>query len=249
MKKKKYLLLLLVLVSIFTKSVFADDDDDSDSDVPQPVTGKQLSKDAINDMLLQSVSLMGVPYRWGGNTPQTGMDCSGFIRYVFRKSLGITLPRTANEMSKLGKKVDVDDLQPGDLLFFNIHHLNSHVGMYIGDGKFIQSPHTGDKIKISVFDDYWKAHLNGAKRIIAEGKDADGNTTVEDYQYIDDEALPSGHGRHHSGRHGKHHGKSHGKHHGKISNSTSKHSHVKIKKATKAKKHTQHKKTRSSDDS
>jgi hypothetical protein len=149
------------------------------------------------------------------------MDCSGFIRYVFKKSLGITLPRTANEMSKLGKRVDVDDLEAGDLLFFNIHHVNSHVGMYIGNNKFIQSPHTGDKIKISEFDSYWRAHLNGAKRIVAEGKDLDGNTTVEDYQYIDDEALPSRHASHHRGHH---HSSKHALHHGKVTSvSTSKH--------------------------
>lgn len=244
MKKIKYFALFMLIISLIAKSVYADDSDDSDNDdVPQPVKGQQLSKDAINDMLLQSVSLMGVPYRWGGNTPQTGMDCSGFIRYVFKKSLGITLPRTANEMSKLGKRVDVDDLQAGDLLFFNIHHLNSHVGMYIGDDKFIQSPHTGDKIKISEFDSYWRAHLNGAKRIVAEGHDSDGNTTVEDYQYIDDEALPSGRTSHHLGHH-----------HHKLSSKHSKgnHSSAKSGNATKhhvvrKSKHHKHKKSYSSD--
>lgn len=248
MKKMKYLLaLLLMLTCLCANNVYADTDDDSDDtgDAPQPVKGQQLSKDAINDMLLQSVSLMGVPYRWGGNTPQTGMDCSGFIRYVFKKSLGITLPRTANEMSKFGKRVDVDDLEAGDLLFFNIHHVNSHVGMYIGDNKFIQSPHTGDKIKISEFDSYWRAHLNGAKRIVAEGKDSDGNTTVEDYQYIDDEALPSGHAhrRHHSTKHLKHHGKA-------ISTSNSKHKGKSLHQRKSSKVHSgkhKHKKTRTAD--
>lgn len=194
-----------------------DNADDDDSDVPPSA----LTKDAIGDMLLQSVSLMGIPYRWGGNTPETGMDCSGFIRYVFKKSLGITLPRTANEMSKLGKRVSINQLQPGDLLFFNIHHMNSHVGMYIGDNKFIQSPHTGDQIKISEFNDYWRSHLNGAKRIVAEDQDDSGNTTIEDYQDIDDEALPSGRSgawSHRRGSRHNHHRHGHSSGHSKANN-------------------------------
>ena len=191
MKIKPLLVLLTLITMIMVTNVFADTIDDEEDVESSATPTHTLSKDAIGDMLLQSVSLMGIPYRWGGNTPQTGMDCSGFIRYVFKKSLGITLPRTANEMSKLGKRVSIDELQPGDLLFFNIHHLNSHMGMYIGDNKFIQSPHTGDQIKISELDDYWRSRLNGAKRIVAENQDDDGNTTIEDYQEINDEALPS----------------------------------------------------------
>src|SRR3990167_8061104 len=74
------------------------------------------SKDGIGNMLMQSISLIGIPYRWGGNTPETGMDCSAFIRYVFKKSMGIDLPRTSAEISKLGKRIHIDQLEPGDLI-------------------------------------------------------------------------------------------------------------------------------------
>ncbi|HLX55371.1 MAG TPA: C40 family peptidase, partial [Aquella sp.] len=72
------------------------------------------TNDKIGNMLLQSVSLIGIPYKWGGNTPGTGLDCSGFIRYIFQKSLGITLPRTANEMADLGRAIPLNQLEPGD---------------------------------------------------------------------------------------------------------------------------------------
>lgn len=214
-----YLLLLILSLMLVATNAFADPDDDSnDADDATPVTAtatasapvtQNRAADAIGNMLLQSVSLMGIPYRWGGNTPETGMDCSGFVRYVFKKSLGITLPRTANEMSKLGKRVAIDDLQPGDLLFFNIHHVNSHMGMYIGNNQFIQSPHTGDSIKITEFNDYWRSRLNGAKRMVQEDQDSSGHDVIEEYQDIDDEALPtrgvhSNASRHKKGRHGHH---------------------------------------------
>lgn len=149
------------------------------------------SKDAIGGMLLQSISLMGIPYRWGGNTPEEGMDCSGFIRYVFKKSLGIDLPRTAAQMSKVGKRVSINDLEPGDLLFFNTGRgSNTHIGMYIGDNKFIQAPRTGQDIQITPFDGYYRSHFNGAKRVVQENEDDDGNTTVVDYQDVR-QYLPS----------------------------------------------------------
>jgi hypothetical protein len=221
MKFKPWLAILLVFVSFCIKNAYAADDD---------VPTATFKHDAINEMLLQSVSLMGIPYRWGGNTPKTGMDCSGFIRYVFKKSLGITLPRTANEMSKVGKRVSIDDLEPGDLLFFNIHHVNSHVGMYIGDNKFIQSPHTGDKIKISEFNSAWRAHFNGAKRIVSEDKDDDGKIVVSDYQYINNERLPNNF----HGKYSKHHHSSRKHHHS--SKTRTRHNSSKSKSSTVAKK-------------
>lgn len=166
----------------------ADFDDVGSTETVQ-VTAK--TKDAIGNMLLQALSLMGISYRWGGNTPQTGMDCSGFIRYVFKKSLGINLPRTASEMAKVGKRVSLDSLEPGDLLFFNTRRgSNTHIGMYIGNNKFIQSPHTGATIEITELNRAWRAKINGAKRIIEEEEEPNGVTRLEEYQEINDEALP-----------------------------------------------------------
>ena len=176
------------------------------------MTTKQ-SQDAITNMLLQSVSLMGIAYKWGGNTPDTGMDCSGFVRYVFKKSLGINLPRTAAEMAKVGKRVNINELQPGDLIFFKTMGGSriSHIGMYLGNNKFIQSPRTGENIQITDLSGYWIKHYVGAKRVVQENSDDSGNSTLENYQDVRDEALPSGGGgkksaRSHRGRsrHGAH---------------------------------------------
>jgi len=162
--------------------------------------------DAIGEILIQAMSLMGISYKWGGNTPETGMDCSGFIRYVFKKAMGINLPRTANEMSKVGIRVSVADMKPGDLIFFNTlrGRRNSHLGMYIGNNQFIQSPHTGARIEITDYNDYWRAHTNGVKRIVAEDNDSSGATTVETFEDVTNQALPSGYirgKRHIRGRH------------------------------------------------
>ena len=107
LKKIKLCVLLGLICLVRAPVAFAVPDDGTDGTEEVAITGK--SQDAIGDMLLQSISLMGIPYRWGGNTPQTGMDCSGFIRYVFQKSLGITLPRTAAEMAKVGKRINLDE--------------------------------------------------------------------------------------------------------------------------------------------
>ena len=186
LKKIGWMLCFLCLVT----TSFADPNDDTGQ--LDPVAVDKQSQDAIGNMLLQSISLIGIPYRWGGNTPEEGMDCSGFIRYIFKKSMGITLPRTAAEMATVGKRVSLDELEPGDLLFFTIHHNRiDHVGMYIGDNKFIQSPHTGDTIKVTELTSPWRAHITGAKRIVQEDENDNGSTTVESYQEVRDEALPS----------------------------------------------------------
>jgi cell wall-associated NlpC family hydrolase len=153
------------------------------------------NNDAIGEILIQAVSLMGISYKWGGNTPETGMDCSGFIRYVFQKSMGITLPRTAAGMSRVGKRVSINDMQPGDLILFNTigGRRNTHIGMYIGNNQFIQSPRTGERIQITPYNSYWRAHTNGIKRIIQEvGSDSGKVEHIQTYQNIEDQALPTG---------------------------------------------------------
>ncbi|MFN8769646.1 MAG: C40 family peptidase [Neisseriaceae bacterium] len=153
------------------------------------------NNDAIGEILIQAMSLMGISYKWGGNTPETGMDCSGFIRYVFKKSMGITLPRTADGMSKVGKRVSIDEMQPGDLILFNTLHgrRNSHIGMYIGNNQFIQSPRTGQKIQITEYNNYWRAHTNGIKRIVQETINEDNQVDdVQTFENVRNEALPSG---------------------------------------------------------
>ncbi len=124
-------------------------------------------EDAVGDLLLQAMSLLGVAYRFGGNSPVNGLDCSGFVRYVFQKSLKVNLPRTAAEMARVGKPVDRSELAAGDLVFFNTRGFAySHVGMYMGNGKFIHAPRTGKNVEVvSMGDSYWQKRFNGARRV------------------------------------------------------------------------------------
>ncbi len=119
------------------------------------------------DVVVGALNMIGVRYRWGGNIPDSGLDCSGFVRYVFQDTLGMTLPRRVEEMSHVGEKVTVNDLKPGDLVFFNTMRRSfSHVGIYIGDNKFVHSPSIGSTIRVDDLDDgYWEKRFTGARRI------------------------------------------------------------------------------------
>ncbi|WHP81893.1 C40 family peptidase [Edwardsiella anguillarum] len=122
---------------------------------------------AMNKLMRQ----IGKPYRWGGTSPHTGFDCSGLIYYAYQDLLNIKMPRTANEMYHLRDAAPVKraELQRGDLVFFQIHGRGAadHVGVYLGNGKFIQSPRTGEEIRVSYLgDDYWQDHYLGARRVM-----------------------------------------------------------------------------------
>ena len=120
------------------------------------------------DVAIYALGLIGVDYKFGGNTPASGLDCSGLVRYVFQEVTGVTLPRTAKEMSGLGAKVSPDDLKPGDLVFFNTRRFQfSHVGIYLGDNRFIHAPNTGSEVEIArLSESYWQKHFNGARRLV-----------------------------------------------------------------------------------
>lgn len=119
------------------------------------------------DVVVGALNMIGVRYRWGGTSPDSGLDCSGFVRYVFQDTLGLALPRRAEEMSRVGEKVRISELKPGDLVFFNtMRRTFSHVGIYIGDNKFVHSPSTGNTIRVDDLDDrYWETRFTGARRI------------------------------------------------------------------------------------
>ncbi len=118
-------------------------------------------------VLMQAMQLEGVRYRYGGNAPETGFDCSGFVHYVFHQAAKIQLPRTTGGLSRMGQHVLPADLQAGDLVFFNTRNsANSHVGIYLGQGDFIHAPHAGQTVKIENMETgYWQQHYNGAQRI------------------------------------------------------------------------------------
>ena len=164
----------------------------AESNNEEPDNSAPKQKDIIGNMLLQAVSLMGIPYKWGGNNPETGMDCSGLIRYVYQKSFGINLPRTAAEMAKVGKRISIDDIQPGDLLFFNTRGFNSsHIGLYLGNNQFLQSQKTGTDIQITELKGYWREKFNGAKRIVEE--DENNPSNIQTYADVRNEPLVASH--------------------------------------------------------
>ena len=122
----------------------------------------------LQELLLRAISLIGVKYKFGGNSAQTGFDCSGFVSHVFEASLAIKLPRSSYAMGRLGTKVDNDDLRPGDLVFYNtLHRTFSHVGIYLGEGRFVHAPSRGKSVEIvDMYDSYWKRRFNGARRLV-----------------------------------------------------------------------------------
>ncbi len=124
--------------------------------------------DSAQNLTTFALGLIGVNYRYGGETPETGLDCSGLVRYVFQNVTGITLPRTAREMSRVGDRISLDDLEPGDLVFFNTRRFAfSHVGIYLGDNRFIHAPARGREVEIATFDKrFWQKRFNGARRLI-----------------------------------------------------------------------------------
>ena len=123
--------------------------------------------DRASQVVIEALSLVGIRYRYGGNSPEQGLDCSGLVRYVFREA-GTDLPRTSNEMSQRGQPIDKHDLQPGDLVFFNtLNRAFSHVGIYLGNNQFIHAPSTGRNVRVENMDmSYWKTRFNGARRVL-----------------------------------------------------------------------------------
>ncbi|EPL6172309.1 TPA: C40 family peptidase [Klebsiella aerogenes] len=126
---------------------------------------------AQNTAMNKLMDQLGKPYRWGGSSPRTGFDCSGLVYYAYKDLVKIHIPRTANEMYHLrdARPVDRDELQSGDLVFFRTRGRGTadHVGVYVGNGKFIQSPRTGRDIQItSLSEDYWVRHYVGARRVM-----------------------------------------------------------------------------------
>ncbi len=140
------------------------------ADKPEPSTPLEKFQNftsRASELGMQALMLLGINYKRGGNSPETGLDCSGFVRYVFKEAWGTDLPRTSIEISRVGTPVDSEDLQPGDLLFYNtLRRGFSHVGIYLGDNKFIHAPSSGGHVRIeSTSLDYWKKRFNGARRI------------------------------------------------------------------------------------
>jgi cell wall-associated NlpC family hydrolase len=120
------------------------------------------------DLVLKGLEMVGVNYRRGGTDPDAGLDCSGFVQLVFRDAIGLGLPRTSREMSEVGDRVDRQELKPGDLVFFNtMRRAFSHVGIYLGEGRFMHSPRPGGEVRVEdMGSSYWVKRYNGARRVV-----------------------------------------------------------------------------------
>ena len=125
-------------------------------------------RDRASDMVLTAMNFLGVPYRHGGASADVGFDCSGFTRHIFELSLGLVLPRRADDQATAAGLVAVqrDELKPGDLVFFNtLRRTFSHVGIYIGEGRFIHSPRSGGEVRVEDMRyAYWQQRYTGARR-------------------------------------------------------------------------------------
>lgn len=133
-----------------------------------PATRHSASDSQMNDLVMYAMSLTDTEYRYGGNSASSGFDCSGYVGHVYREVLGIALPRTASDISRAGAPVRRDELRPGDLVFYNtLGRSYSHVGIYIGDGKFVHSPRTGERVRTEQMQmNYWQTRYDGARRIV-----------------------------------------------------------------------------------
>ena len=123
---------------------------------------------AANAVLMRAIGLVGTPYRYGGNTPESGFDCSGLVTYVYRDMLDLRLPRTSRELANVqGPRIDPEKLAAADLVFFGSKGNVSHVGIYVGEGRFVHAPSTGGTVRLDRLDGpYWRDNYSGAKRVL-----------------------------------------------------------------------------------
>lgn len=126
------------------------------------------SIDKAQNTLGYALSLVGVNYKSGGTSPEAGFDCSGFVSHVYRQAANMILPHNAKAISMFGRKIAITELRPGDLLFYNtMRHTYSHVGIYLGDNKFVHSSVTGRGVEVvDMKDRYWTKRFNGARRML-----------------------------------------------------------------------------------
>ena len=174
--RKISLSLVMTVAALWSCSTHAAPDSSSENTTKAPANSGILTHiDQVrqnvslkaSDLVGDAIDLIGVPYRRGGSTAENGFDCSGFVRSVYQKSIGLLLPRKAEEQAYVTQRIHKTDLRPGDLVFFNtMRRAFSHVGIYVGEGKFIHSPKPGSEVRIDSMDmDYWQGRFDGARRV------------------------------------------------------------------------------------
>ncbi len=176
--------LFLVVVLSLSQAAFAadfslfglnDETENTSNEAPADTAAVARSTNSwsatAQEIILSALSQTGVKYKYGGNSPEGGFDCSGFVRYVFQQAANLTLPQGARAISQLGQTVTQRELKPGDLVFFNtVRSTFSHVGIYIGNNRFIHSPSAGSAISVTdMGDSYWAKRFTGARRLDSKG--------------------------------------------------------------------------------
>ncbi len=128
---------------------------------------RQSVGEKTSELVFTAMGFLGVPYRRGGNTVESGFDCSGFVKAMYEQTVGLVLPRKAEQQAATTEKIDRADLRPGDLVFFNtMRRAFSHVGIYVGEGKFIHSPKPGSEVRVDdMAGSYWSHRFDGARRV------------------------------------------------------------------------------------
>ena len=130
---------------------------------------RQNMSSVASELVVNAMGFLGVRYKYGGNDLEDGVDCSGFVRAIYEQTLGMVLPRRAAEQARATQTISQDELKPGDLVFFNtMRSAFSHVGIYLGDNKFIHAPRSGEKVRVEdMRQSYWVKRFNGARRVEA----------------------------------------------------------------------------------
>ena len=138
--------------------------------VRAPVNPYSSSVNKASELVVAAMGSLGVPYRRGGNTFESGYDCSGFVRAIYEQAAGLVLPRIAAQQAAATQPIERAELQPGDLVFFNtMQRMFSHVGIFVGDNKFIHSPKPGAAVRIEDLRvGYWNRRFDGARRVLAQ---------------------------------------------------------------------------------
>ncbi|MBK7424914.1 MAG: C40 family peptidase [Propionivibrio sp.] len=168
MTRNKYITLLLsIAIIVFSGIVTAQTSEQQHRLSDEPSLFERYTNSA-QDLILKGLELVGINYRRGGTDPENGLDCSGFVQIVFKDAVGMLLPRTAREQSEMGNIVDRNELKAGDLVFFNtMRRTFSHVGIYLGDNRFLHAPRAGAEVRVEdMSQGYWVKRYNGARRVV-----------------------------------------------------------------------------------
>ena len=171
----------LITAILLTANAYATPSDDLDKLLAEKGLLSQLDQVRqtvglkASELVFNAMGFLGVPYKRGGNTAETGFDCSGFVRAMYEQSIGLILPRRAEQQAAATQDIDKSELKPGDLVFFNtLKRTFSHVGIYVGEGRFIHSPKPGAQVRVeSMTINYWASRFDGARRVHTSAPAAD----------------------------------------------------------------------------